>query len=127
MSGGRFLRVQIVFRAACLLALTMLSAGHAGAQWWSAQHDGLDTNLRGVSASKSRSTGGAVSVWASGSNGVILRSPDLGKNWTRLHVDGGDKLDFRGIVGFGEKTAYVMSSGDGENSRIYKTIDGGAT
>jgi photosystem II stability/assembly factor-like uncharacterized protein len=32
---------------------------------------------------------------------------------------------FAGIVAFDEKTAYVMSSGEGEKSRIYKTTDGG--
>jgi photosystem II stability/assembly factor-like uncharacterized protein len=30
-------------------------------------------------------------------------------------------------VAFNEKTAYVMSSGEGEKSRIYKTTDGGET
>jgi photosystem II stability/assembly factor-like uncharacterized protein len=56
-------------------------------------------------------------VWASGSNGVILRSTDLGKTWKRLHVAGGDTLDFRGIVAFNATTAYLMSSGEGQKSR----------
>jgi photosystem II stability/assembly factor-like uncharacterized protein len=30
-------------------------------------------------------------------------------------------------VGFGEKTAFLMSSGSGEKSRIYKTTDGGVS
>src|SRR5262249_10186813 len=38
-----------------------------------------------------------------------------------------DTLDFRGIVAFDASTAYVMSSGDGDKSRIYKTTDGGET
>jgi len=63
-------------------------------------------------------------VWASGSNGAILKSIDEGKTWKRLHVSGSDTLDFRGIVAFSEKIAYVMSSGEGEKSRIYKTTDG---
>ena len=66
-------------------------------------------------------------VWASGSNGVILKSIDEGKTWKRLSVIRGDALDFRGIVGFSEKLAYVMSSGEGEKSRVYKTTDGGET
>ena len=37
------------------------------------------------------------------------------------------KLDFRDIEAFNENTAYVLSIGDGENSRIYKTTDGGKT
>src|SRR2546430_12053352 len=66
-------------------------------------------------------------VWASGSNGMILKSVDEGKTWKRLPVNGGDALDFRGIVAFSEKVAYLMSSGEGEKSRIYKTTDGGET
>ena len=68
-----------------------------------------------------------VIVWACGSSGVILRSVDEGKTWKRLHVQGGDALDFRGIVAFDATTAYVMSIGGGAQSRIYKTEDGGAS
>jgi photosystem II stability/assembly factor-like uncharacterized protein len=105
----------------------MLAAAPAGAQWWTAQTSGIDSNLRGVSAVYVPDAKGTPvpMVWASGSNGVILRSLDAGQNWQRLHVTGGDALDFRGIVAFNEKTAYLMSSGEGEYSRIYKTSDGG--
>jgi photosystem II stability/assembly factor-like uncharacterized protein len=34
-------------------------------------------------------------------------------------------MDFRDIAAFGADVAYVMSSGEGANSRIYKTTDGG--
>jgi photosystem II stability/assembly factor-like uncharacterized protein len=93
---------------------------------WSVQTSGIDTNLRGVSAADNPdSTGQHVVVWACGSNGVILFSSDLGKTWKRLHVAGGDALDFRSIVAFDAKTALLMSSGEGDKSRIYKTTDGG--
>lgn len=36
-----------------------------------------------------------------------------------------DKLDFRDVEAFSEDTAYLMSAGPGEDSRIYKTTDGG--
>jgi photosystem II stability/assembly factor-like uncharacterized protein len=99
------------------------------AQWWKVQTSGLDTNLRGVSAAYAPDAKGvpAPVVWASGSNGVILKSIDEGTTWKRLHVAGGDALDFRGIVAFNSSIAYVMSSGEGEKSRIYKTTDGGET
>lgn len=99
------------------------------AQWWQVQTSGLDSNLRGVSAARASNvkSASAFAVWASGSNGVILKSIDEGKTWQRLHVAGGDALDFRGIVAFNASTAYVMSSGEGEKSRIYKTTDGGET
>jgi len=99
------------------------------AQWWKVQTSGIDTNLRGVSVAEMPDAKGAPVpvVWASGSNGVILKSIDEGKTWRRLRVTGGDALDFRGIVAFSEKVAYLMSSGEGEKSRIYKTADGGET
>jgi photosystem II stability/assembly factor-like uncharacterized protein len=105
---------------------------------WSVQTSGIDTNLRGVSAAPisdaiaARHSGDSpeahhIAVWTCGSNGVILLSNDSGKTWKRLHIAGGDTLDFRGIVALDETTAYVMSSGEGDKSRIYKTIDGGET
>jgi photosystem II stability/assembly factor-like uncharacterized protein len=113
-----------------LLFLFSLSPGATDqAPWWKVQTTGLDTNLRGVSVARLSGAQGAaaVAVWASGSNGVILRSLDKGQTWQRLHVADGDALDFRGLVAFGAKTAYVMSSGEGKKSRIYKTTDGGET
>jgi photosystem II stability/assembly factor-like uncharacterized protein len=111
------------------LVLSMLAAGSASAQGWTVQTSGIDSNLRGVSAVYAPDAKGAPVpvVWASGSNGVILRSVDAGQSWQRLHVAGGDPLDFRGIVAFNATNAYVMSSGEGEKSRIYKTTDGGET
>ncbi len=99
------------------------------AQWWKVETSRLDTNLRGVTVVRPEHAKGisAVVVWASGSNGVILKSIDEGKTWQRLHVAGGEALDFRGVVAFNASAAYVMSSGEGEKSRIYKTIDGGET
>jgi photosystem II stability/assembly factor-like uncharacterized protein len=99
------------------------------AQWWEVQTSEIDTNLRGVSAASALDARDApvTAVWASGSNGVILRSLDAGKTWQRLRVADGNKLDFRGIVAFNATTAFVMSSGEGEKSRIYKTTDGGKT
>ena len=96
---------------------------------WSVQTSGIDTNLRGVSAAGNTDSAGEqhIVVWACGSNGVILFSSDEGKTWKRLHVAGGDALDFRSIVAFDAKTALVISSGEGDKSRIYKTTDGGET
>jgi len=101
----------------------------ASAQWWSVQTSGMDTNLRGVSVTRLRGGRDEYIVWAAGSNGTILRSVDNGKNWERLTIPDARDLDFRDIQGFdGDKdTAYAMSSGDGEKSRVYKTSDGGKT
>ena len=128
LSTERF-RPFVSIRAIRLLILLLFLSSSAEAQWWEVQTNGIDTNLRGVSAASMPDAKGApiTAVWASGSNGVILRSLDAGQTWQRLHVAGGDALDFRGIVAFNATTAYVMSSGEGEKSRIYKTTDGGET
>jgi photosystem II stability/assembly factor-like uncharacterized protein len=94
---------------------------------WVVQTTGVTSNLRGLSAAPNSDPSAGPTVWASGSNGVILKSVDAGKNWNQVHVDGGDALDFRGIRVFNEKVAYVISSGEGDKSRIYKTTDGGET
>jgi photosystem II stability/assembly factor-like uncharacterized protein len=112
-----------------LLLLALLPLGRPGKDaWWSVQTSGIDTNLRGVSAKcceETRPTNFQDVVWASGSNGVILRSADYGRHWTERRVKGGEDLDFRGIAAVDTDTAYVMSSGDADKSRIYKTTDGG--
>jgi photosystem II stability/assembly factor-like uncharacterized protein len=110
------------------LLFSLFSGVSVEAQW-QVLTKGIDTNLRGVSAAYVQNTKRVHSsvVWTSGSNGVILRSLDKGGTWQRLHVAGGDTLDFRGIVAISAASAYVMSSGEGEKSRIYKTTDGGTT
>jgi photosynthesis system II assembly factor YCF48-like protein len=107
--------------------LILLFSAPAEAQWWKVQTSGLDTNLRGISVKYDEGSEGQQHyfVWASGSNGVILRSTDEGKTWKRLTVAGGSDLDFRDIEAFDADTAYAMSSGDGDKSRIYRTTDGG--
>ena len=94
---------------------------------WSVLTSGMDTNLRGVSATEFLDSNGTefISVWVCGSNGVILLSKDTGKTWKRVHVVGGDGLDFRSIVALDAKKVLVMSSGNGDKSRIYETVDGG--
>ena len=66
-------------------------------------------------------------VWASGTGGTFIRTVDGGKTWTVGKVPDAEKLDFRDIEAFDANTAYVLSIGDGESSRIYKTADGGKT
>jgi photosystem II stability/assembly factor-like uncharacterized protein len=95
---------------------------------WSVMTAGIDTNLRGLSVvAPPRGAAGAQVIWASGANGVVLKSTDGGKNWERIAVPGSDELDFRGVRAFSSAAAYVMSSGSGEKSKIFKTTDGGAT
>src|SRR5947209_11966425 len=79
-----------------------------------------DSNLRGVSAVTDRI------VWVSGSKGTIARTIDAGKTWQRLAApQGAENFDFRDIEAFSADTAFLMSAGPGEQSRIWKTNDGG--
>src|SRR5580658_153976 len=113
-------------RILILIVIVLASSDHA--PWWQVQTSGIDTNLRGVSVSSFEpEKNHEYVVWASGSNGVILRSTNEGSTWKQLSVPGGGGLDFRDIEAFDEDTAYVMSSGDGDKSRIYKTTDSGKT
>ncbi len=88
---------------------------------WTPLSTGSGARLRGVSAVTDRV------VWASGTNGTILRTTDGGATWQKLLVPGADKLDFRDIDAVDEMTAYALSIGSGELSRIYKTSDAGRT
>jgi photosystem II stability/assembly factor-like uncharacterized protein len=111
-----------------LIAVFLAICGNVAAQSWSVQTSGLDTNLRGITVQHSSAkVKRDFVVWASGSNGVILRSTNSGGLWKQLNVPGARDLDFRDIESFDADRAYVMSSGDGEKSRIYRTIDGGTT
>ncbi|HEY0006406.1 MAG TPA: hypothetical protein VGB17_16610, partial [Pyrinomonadaceae bacterium] len=50
---------------------------------------------------------------------------DGGRTWQASSVAGAAELDFRDVDAFDAQTAYLLSIGEGEKSRIYKTIDGG--
>ncbi len=65
-------------------------------------------------------------AWSSGTKGTFLRTVD-GKLWQVGTVQGAEALDFRDIEAFDANTAYILSVGAGESSRIYKTTDGGNT
>src|SRR6267378_2264660 len=73
--------------------LSLFSGAAVQAQWWKVQTSGIESNLRGVSVAKTRDAKGAPVpvVWASGSNGVILKSAGEGKT-SRIYktTDGGE-------------------------------------
>jgi photosystem II stability/assembly factor-like uncharacterized protein len=64
-------------------------------------------------------------VWASGTHGTYLRTVDGGATWMAAQVPDAAALDFRGVAAFSADEAFLMSSGPGEQSRIYHTRDGG--
>jgi photosystem II stability/assembly factor-like uncharacterized protein len=64
-------------------------------------------------------------VWVSGTMETYARTTDRGKTWSVGTVPGAEKLDFRAVKAFGAVTAYLLSAGPGDASRVYKTADGG--
>src|SRR5690349_18987892 len=65
-------------------------------------------------------------VWVSGAQGTYLRTTDGGATWKAGRVPGADSLQFRDVHGVDANTAYLLSIGNGNQSRIYKTTDAGA-
>jgi photosystem II stability/assembly factor-like uncharacterized protein len=88
---------------------------------WEIHETGVTARLRGVSAPS------VNVVWASGTDGTVVRTTDGGRTWKRLTIPDADTLDFRDIDAFDARTAFALSIGPGEASRIYKTADGGST
>ena len=103
-----------------LLITFFFSISIAEAQW---QKQTIDTkaSLRGLSVVNEKV------IWASGAGGTFLRTVNGGKNWTVGKVPDAEKLDFRDVEAFDASTAFLLSIGNGESSRIYKTTDGGTT
>jgi photosystem II stability/assembly factor-like uncharacterized protein len=66
-------------------------------------------------------------VWVSGSAGTWLRTTDGGATWRSGRVPGAESLQFRDVYAVDARTAYVLSIGNGSQSRIYKTTDEGET
>jgi photosystem II stability/assembly factor-like uncharacterized protein len=100
-----------------LIALSL--ACSCAAQDYVAQNSGTAENLRGVSAVS------AKVAWASGTHGTYLRTLDGGNSWNAAQVPGAETFDFRDVEAFSADAAFLLSAGPGDQSRIYKTTDGG--
>ena len=118
MKGWQYAALGVV---AC--AAPRPESGPAARPVLETQPSGTPALLQAVSAPTARV------VWVSGHAAAVLRSTDGGMSWERLTVPGAaeDSLQFRDVQAFDAKTAYVLSIGPGEASRIFKTVDGGGT
>jgi photosystem II stability/assembly factor-like uncharacterized protein len=105
-------------RMRCLLILltASLAVAQSGPQAFPSH---TTESLRGVSA-VSRQI-----AWVSGTHGTYLRTLDRGRTWTPAQVPNTASLDFRAVVAFSAGEAFLMSSGPGDQSRIYHTSDAG--
>jgi photosystem II stability/assembly factor-like uncharacterized protein len=103
----------------CLLGLPgwAQATGHSGP--WELEDSGSIAGLRGIHVA-----GGGV-VWASGTDGTVLRSENTGHLWQRCATPPGtSKLDFRGIWAWDAQNVLALSSGPGDQSRLYRSSDG---
>ena len=94
---------------------------HSQSSPWTPLSTGVTARLRGLSAVSPRV------AWASGTGGTVIRTEDGGATWSRSTIPDSETLDFRDIDAVDDRTAYVLSIGDGDASRIYKTADAGRT
>lgn len=107
-------------RAAAAAAVAIAVPLLAFEPQWVPQLTGVTARLRGISAVSD------TVVWASGTGGTVLRTTNGGDEWRAVNVPGAEQLDFRDVDAFSDRVAYVLSIGNGETSRIYKTSNGGA-
>src|SRR5579871_4225073 len=106
---------------AFFLAALLCGPGNAAPGRWQPQAIQSDADFRGLCAVSPQV------AWVSGTKGTFGRTTDGGKAWAVGTVPDAAGLDFRDVEAFGEDTAYLLSAGPGEGSRIYKTTDGGKT
>ncbi|HET7897478.1 MAG TPA: YCF48-related protein, partial [Flavisolibacter sp.] len=78
---------------------------------------GTQTSLRGLSVVNDNI------LWVSGTNGMVGKSTNGGKDWKWFRVKAFEKADFRDIEAFDATTAVIISVG--EPGYILRTIDGG--
>ncbi|GAA3003509.1 oxidoreductase [Streptosporangium longisporum] len=88
---------------------------------WDVKQTGVTSRLRGLSP-VSRDV-----VWASGSEGTVLRTADGGRSWSDVGPPGTEALQFRDVEALGPREAVVLSIGEGADSRVYRTDDAGRT
>lgn len=104
-------------------AALLMSAGSPVWAQWSLLTSNTQASLRGIV-----SLDGGKVAWASGTRGTVVRTTDGGQSWRTCAVpEGAQSLDFRGVQALDQNVAVVMSSGPGQQSRVYKTTDGCAT
>src|SRR5438105_2997999 len=102
-----------------LAAILLVLCGRVAFAQWQMQTIDTKADFRGLCVVSPNV------AWVSGTKGTYARTIDGGKNWSVGTVAGAEKLDFRAARAFNETTAYLLSAGPGDASRIYKTVDGG--
>ncbi|MGW4464921.1 WD40/YVTN/BNR-like repeat-containing protein [Micromonospora sp. NPDC004704] len=87
---------------------------------WRLHDTGATVRLRGLAAVSERV------AWASGTAGTVLRTVDGGRHWQQVGPADAS-LELRDIEAFDADHAVALSIGPGEQSRVYRTDNGGRT
>jgi photosystem II stability/assembly factor-like uncharacterized protein len=117
------LRTALIFAAAMFLAA---SAGCNRRDTTTSLTPVLEPQTSGVSVRLQAVSAVSDDVaWVSGLEGTYARTTDGGATWAPGVVPGAESLQFRDVHAVDAHTAYLLSAGSGDASRIYKTTDGG--
>jgi len=101
----------------------LLASQFANGQWVK-QTANTTASFRGLSVVDEKV------IWASGTEGTVIRTIDGGQHWNVIKVPDADKLDFRDIEAFDANTAYAAINTfrlDDLRPHIFRTHDGGKT
>ena len=103
----------------------LLAAGSAAAQVpvVTVQQTGTTSLLQAVSVSELH----PEVVWISGHKGTYVLTTDGGVTWTARVMHGRDSLEFRDVHALDARRAWLLSSGAGAKSGIFRTADGGVS
>jgi len=118
---GQSMKIEARAALCLILLLSSCSGERSTAVELALQTSGTTVRLQAVSVVDENI------VWASGLDGTVLITTDGGDTWAAISVAGAESLQLRDIDAIDDRTAYVLSSGTGEDSRIFKTVDGGVT
>src|SRR3954470_14331925 len=99
--------------------LTGFSAGPKLA--WHLTDTGTTARFRGLSPVS------ASVAWVAGTAGTVLRTVDGGRHWASVGPADASALEFRDIEAFDARHAVALTIGEGTDSRIYSTSDGGSS
>src|SRR5882762_9532663 len=112
---------EIPPRASQDSSVSALRSGTAAPPTLTPQVSGTNNGLIAVSPVTSRV------AWVSGRAGTYAVTTNGGATWRAGVVPGAEALQFRDVEGVSDKIAYLLSIGNGTDSRIYKTENGGAS
>lgn len=119
--SGRQLSLAALLAAGACTASAERSGQPLALPSLTAQRSGTEAQLIGLDAVDDRV------AWAAGSGGGWVRTEDGGETWITGVVAGAESLQLRDVHALDARTAWVLSIGNGPDSRIYRTDDGGAT